>query len=223
MASYFNLTLDTTAPAGVSIDVGTVAGQQDITATIATSDTPTTNYQMKIWGDVDTSNDANVQATEGASSWITFATSKAIKLSSGDGSKTINVKVRDDVWNESSAQSDSVTLDTTAPTATISGPDVGKVSKVSGKRESAFSFSPDVAVQAYKVKVVPATNSIHSAGTQIPTTNGSVNMSGGSVSSGATVNCTIDGRDLETAAGIDGTHIVKVFVQETGSGIWSVA
>lgn len=226
MPAYFNLTLDTTGPAGVSINLASGAAYtalRAITATIGTSDGITTGYQMKIWGDVDGSADANIQPLEANSSWVTYSTSQAITLATGDGSKTVYVKVRDDVWNESAQQSDTITLDSTVPVLSItSGPDVTKVSKIAGKRTASFSFSPDVAISAYKVKVVPANSSIESAGAQIPTTNGSTNVSGGAVSAGGTVNVTIDGRDLELADSGDGAKVIKVFGQETGSGNWSV-
>jgi hypothetical protein len=224
MASHFNLVLDTTAPGGVTISLAAGASHtavRAITATIATSDGDTTGYQMKIYGDVDDTVNANIQPTEGASSWISFNTSQAVTLSTGDGSKTVNVKVRDDVYNASGASSDSITLDTTVPVLTITGPDVSKVSKQTGKRTASFSFSPDTALTAYKVKVVPNSGSLESAGTQIPTTAGSTNMSGGAVSAAGTVNCTIDGADLETASSGDGSKVVKVFGQEA-SGSWSV-
>ena len=224
MAAHFTLTLDTTAPAGVSISLAggaSFTAVRGITATIGTSDGDTTGYQMKIWGDVDNSVNSNIQTTEGASSWISYSTSQAVTLSTGDGSKTVNVKVRDDVNNESSAASDSITLDTSVPVITISGPDVAKVSKIAGKDTAAFSFSPDVAITAYKVKVVPSSGSLEDAGTQIPTTAGSTNMSGGAVGAGATVNCTIKGTDLETASSGDGAKTIKVFGQEA-SGNWSV-
>ena len=51
MANYFNLTLDTTGPAAPSISLesgATYATAQLVTATISTSDSPTTGYQMKI-------------------------------------------------------------------------------------------------------------------------------------------------------------------------------
>lgn len=177
---------------------------------------------MKVWGDVDTTVNANIQATEGASTWIAYNTTQAVTLSTGDGLKTVNVKVRDDVWNESTAASDTITLNTTVPVITITGPDVSKISKITGKRTASFSFSSDVALTAYKVKVVPANSSLENAGTQIPTTAGSTNMSGGATSAGATVNATIDGADLETASSGDGTKIIKVFGQAAGSGNWSV-
>lgn len=226
MASWFNLVLDTTGPAGVTITLAggaAYASVRDITAAIATSDGDTTGYSMKIYGDVDDSYaPSEYRELEANAPWITFATSKSIRLSSGDGSKTVSVKVRDDVWNVSTAASDAITLDTSVPVITISGPDVSKVSEIAGKRTASFSFSPDVALDAYKVKVVPATGSLEDAGTQIGTTNGSTNMSGGAVSSGATVNCTIDGRDLNAASAGDGNKIIKVFGRESGSQNWSI-
>lgn len=99
---------------------------------------------MKVYGNVDTSYNANIQDTEGASAWITYSTSQEVKLSSGDGSKIVYVKIRDDVYNESSQASDSITLDTSVPVVTInSGPDVTKISKQTGKRTCSFQFQAD--------------------------------------------------------------------------------
>lgn len=228
MTASFNLTLDTTGPAGVvaSINAGaTYATDDDVVVDITTTDPDTTGYQVKIWGDVDAAADPNIQATEGASSWITLANPHAVKLSSGDGVKTLTVRLRDDVWNQSSTASDSITLDTTVPVVNVTaGPTPTKISKIASKDVSTFDFSPTGDVAAYKVKVVPSTGSLHSAGTQIPTTAGSTNMSGGAVLSGATVTSTINGADLETASGgpgSDGSKIVKVFVQDA-AGNWSL-
>jgi hypothetical protein len=226
MASYFTVTLDTTAPAGVSISLAGGAATtnvQAITATIGTSDGDTTGYQMKIWGNVDESANANIQDAEGDSSWIAFSTSQSVTLSSGDGSKTVYVKVRDDVWNESAQQSDSITLDTSAPTPTLtSGPDVTRISKIAGKRTVTFSWQADVGFEEYKVKVVPATNSVHSAGTGLLTTNGSTNVSGsaGSYPAETPITTAIDGRDLDVASSGDGAKIVKVFVKDASNN-WS--
>lgn len=226
MASYFNLTLDTTGPQSPTFAIAagaSYATAQVTTGDFSTADADTTGYQVKIWGDVDTSYDADIQATEGASAWKTYSASVALKLSSGDGTKTLHAKIRDDVWNETSQLDDTIVLDTTVPVATVStGPDVSRISKISGKRVASFSFQADVAIQAYKVKVVPATSSIHSAGAQIGTTNGSTNMTGGSVAATTNVDCTIDGRDLDAADSGDGTKIIKVFVQDL-AGNWSTA
>lgn len=226
MANYFNLILDTLAPAGVTININSsaaYASTQLANLAIGCSDGVKTGYQMKIWGDVDTTYDANVKATEGTSVWVSYAATEQVKLSTGDGNKTLYVKVRDDVYNESAQASDSITLDTTLPVVTISvAPDVTKVSKVSGKDTCSFSFQTDTIFVEYKVKVVSATNATQDVGTQIPTTAGSTNMSGtGSFPATTNISCTIKGTDLETASSGDATKIVKVFSKDS-AGNWSV-
>ena len=218
MASYFNLILDTLAPSGVSISIN--SGAQYTTNTsvqlsISCGDSDTTGYQMKIWG-------ISGATTEKSASWETFSTSKTVTLPSGDGLKTVYVKVRDDVYNESSAASDSITLNTAVPAVTITGPDVTRISKVSPKNVAAFSFIVDCDFIEYKVKVVPSISSLESAGTTIATTNGSTNMSStGSFSASTAISCTITGADLETASSGDGSKIIKVFVKNS-AGTWSV-
>lgn len=219
MASYFNLTLDTLAPSGLSLLINNGAQYTTTTAVtlkIEVGDTATTGYQMKIWG-------IDGATTEAAASWQTFAESKSVNLTSGDGLKTVYVKVRDDVGNESAAVSDTITLNTAVPAVTITGPDKSKISKVNGYNSAAFSFVADVAFTEYKVCVVPAIASLQDAGTVIPTTNGSTNTSGtGSYKADTAVNVTIKGADLEAASSGDGVKIIKVFVKSE-AGIWSVA
>lgn len=228
MANYFNLVLDTTAPANPTISINggaAYANNQLVDLSIGTSDGSTAGYQMKIWGDVDPTYDANVQDTENSSIWITFADTKQIKLSSGDGSKTIYVKIRDDVWNVSAQVSDSITLDQTKPVVTVTNPDVSKISKITGKNVASFSFSCDSDFVEYKVKVVSASGAAHDTGILIPTTAGSTNMSGINETTpfpaSTPINCQIYGTDLETASSGDGTKIIKVFVKDV-AGNWSV-
>jgi len=225
MASYFTLTLDTTAPASpiISLEDGaTYASQQLITATISTGDGATTGYQMKIWGDVDTTYNASIQNNEVGSAWITYNTSQQIKLATTDGNKTIYLKIRDDVYNASAQASDSIILDTTVAVVSITGPDLSKISKQTGKNVSSFSFSSDSDFVEYKVKVVGATGASEDTGTLIPTTNGSTNTSGtGTYPSSTPVSVQINGADLELAASGDGAKIIKVFVKEA-NGSWSV-
>lgn len=218
MASYFNLTLDTLAPSGVSITINEGAQYTttaEVQLTIGCSDGDKTGYQMKIWG-------ISGATTESAASWETFSTSKVVTLPGSDGLKTVYVKVRDDVYNESSAASDSITLNTAVPAVTITGPDVTRISKVSPKNVAAFSFVADCDFVEYKVKVVPSISSLESAGTTIATKNGSTNMSAtGSFSASTSISCTINGADLETASSGDGSKIIKVFVKNS-AGTWSV-
>lgn len=227
-ASYVTVTLDTTGPASpsVSINGGAVyATSQVVTLTIGTADGDTTGYQMKVYGDVDTSYDASVQGSKAASTWISYATSKDIKLSSGDGAKTIYLTIRDDVYNESSEASDSITLDTSLPVVTVQAgsPDVSKISKVTGKDTVTIVWQSSQQYDAYKVKVVPATDSIHSVGTQIPDTAGSTNVQGSTANQPADTNVTttVKGADLETASSGDGSKIIKIFVQDD-AGNWSI-
>jgi hypothetical protein len=226
VASFFKVTLDTTGPQTPTFAIAAgaaVVNSQTTAVNFSTSDSSTSGYQVKIWGNVDVAFNAAIQATEGASEWITYNAEVAVKLSSGDGSKTLHAKIRDDVWNETAELSDSIELDTTSPIITISsGPEPTKVSKISGKRTVTFKFQSDSKLKAWKVKVVPSSASTESAGTLIGVTNGSTNMTGTTLEKETNEECTIDGRDLAEAAGPDGEYTVKVFGQDL-AGNWSTA
>lgn len=220
MASYFNLTLDTLAPSGLTLSINDGAlycTSTSVKLTIGLSDEPTTGYQMKIWG-------ISGAATEELASWETYATQKSVTLEAGDGLKTVHIKVRDDVGNESAEVSDDITLNTAVPVVTVTGPDKTKVSKVSSFDRAKISFTCDVQFEEYKVCVVPQNSSTQDAGATIPTTGGSVNTSGdaGSYPASTPIEVTITGADLESASGGDGVKIIKVFVRNE-AGTWSVA
>lgn len=214
MASYFNLTLDTLAP---TISEFLINGGASVTtsATVTLSITSADAASMKIWG-------INGVASESAASWETFASTKQVTLTSGDGSKTVYIKVRDSVYNESASSSATITLSTAIPSITITGPDVSVISEQSGKNVCTFSFTSSMALKAWKVKLVPANNSAHDAGTQIGTANGSTNMTGTTLAANTSEQCTINGSDLSVAAGgADGTYIIKVFGQASANDLWS--
>ena len=219
MAAYFNLTLDTTAPGGVTLNINNGAlyvSTTTVTLQIGCSDGDKTGYSMKIWG-------IQGATSEAQASWETYSASKQVSLTSGNGLKTVYVKVRDAVYNESSAASKSVTLNTSIPTVTITGPDVDIISKVTGKNTSTFNFTSDELFDEYKVGIVPAVNSAASACTVIGTTGGSANTSGsaGDYPAETNIQVTIKGSDYETAVGgSDGTYIVKCFVKNK-AGTWS--
>lgn len=181
MANNFLLTLDTIGPQDPSIIIA--AGVAAVPIQLAdlaiyTSDVDTTGYTMKIWGSVDLTEDPDVQDTEGNSAWISFNAVKQIKLSATDGTKTVYLKIKDDVGNVSSQTSDSVTLDMTAPTVVVmSGPTPAKISKIAGFNSSEFAWQADEVFTEYKIKVVANSGAAHSTGTLIPTTAGSDKMS----------------------------------------------
>lgn len=214
MASYFSLTLDTLAP---TISAFTINGGATVTtsASVTLNITSADAAAMKIWG-------INGVASEAAATWETFASSKSVTLTGGDGSKTVYIKVRDSVYNESSTSSATITLSTAIPTITITGPDVSVISEQSGKNIATFSFQSSMALKAWKVKLVPANNSAHDAGTQMGSTGGSTNMTGTTKAANTSVECKIYGSDLSTAAsGVDGTYIIKVFGQASANDLWS--
>lgn len=216
MASYF---IDTLAPQGLTIKLNN--GSQYTTSKVVqlainVTDESADGYQMKVWG-------IDGIAKESDAVWETLANVKDITLSTGDGLKTVYVKVRDDVYNETAVTSTSITLDTSVPAVTIIGPDVSRISKTSPKDVATFSFTSDVAFTEYKIKVVPSKSSLHDAGTLIGAANGSTNMSAtGTFKASTAISCKIYGKDLELASSGDGEKIIKVFVKNT-VGTWSVA
>jgi hypothetical protein len=217
MASYFQLTLDTTAPSGGSITLPSRASSVNVNATLSA----TGATYMKLYGDICATAGGSA-ISESDASWVAYSASAAIILTSTDGTKTVYAKFKDDVGNESTAASASIILDTTVPVVTIVGPDVATISKVAGYNVSAFSFSADEGFVEWSVRVVPSASSLHTAGTEIPTTGGSTNMHGTTATSADTaVNCTIYGADLETASSGDGAKIIKVFVKDS-TGNWSI-
>lgn len=232
MANYFSLTLDTTGPSNPSIRLNNNAQfstTELITASIGTGDSNIAGYQMKIWGDIDIAwakengliSSGSTTVTETTALWISYAASKQLKLSSGDGNKTVSLLLRDDVYNVSALVSDSISLDKTRPTVNITGPDVSKISKQDGKNVAAFSFTVDTSFVEYKVKVTTS-GADHSTGTQIGTANGSTNMVGtGTYAKATVINSTINGADLEAASAGDGTKVIKVFVKDE-AGNWSI-
>lgn len=226
MPGTFQLTLDTTGPQGVALvlDAGNPAYSTDnvVDAIATTTDPDTTGYQVKLWGDVDPAANANIQTTEAGSAWINLTATVAVTLSAGDGAKTINARLRDDVFNTSGIATDTITLDTTAPVITlISGPTPTKISEQATKDTSTVQWKADSDLQAYAVMVVPSTSSLHAAGAQIPNAAGSTNVSGGAVAANTTITTTIRGTDLKAASAGDATKNVKVFGQDV-AGNWSV-
>lgn len=227
MANYVTIYLDTTAPANPTITISggsAFATAQLVNLTIGTDDADKTGYEMLIWGDVDGTYDTKVQSTEGTSTWQAYNANPQIKLSAGEASKTINIRIRDDVRNASNVVFDSISLDTSIPTVTIvATPDATKLSRDTAKSTSSFTFSCNQSYVAYKVKLVGSAGATNDTGTQIPTAGGSTGVTGSGAFTSANVHTvTVKTTDLETAgANMNGANILKVFVQEA-SGTWSV-
>ena len=194
--SFFNLTLDTLGPVGTLV-IGTGAAKVNTAeVTLHINHKETDVVQMKIWGDVDTAFDNQIQATEGDSAWLSYSATKAIRLSTSEGSKTIYCKLKDDVSNEGSSFSATVTLDATVPVVTVtSGPTPAKISKITGKNTSEFAFQSSEDFVSYKVTVVSSSAATQETAVTIASTNGSTGVSGsaGNYTASTPISVTISG------------------------------
>ena len=224
MSNYVYITLDTTAPANPTVTIagGALAvSNQLVQLAISVDDADKTGYQMLIWGDVDTTYDTKVQDTEATSTWQAYSANPQVKLSTGDASKTINVRVRDAVNNASNVAIDSVNLDATIPTITVTYTAM-TISEQTGKDTFSFTFQSSDDFTDYKVMLVTSTGATDTQGTQIPTTAGSSNVQGtGSFTSATVTTVTLKAQDLRTAgANMNAQNIIKPFVKNV-AGVWS--
>ncbi len=102
--------LDTVAPSGSIVINGgaTYSNSTAVSLSLSASDGGSGVYQMRF------SNDNSSWST-----WETYGTSKSWTLISGDGTKTVYVQYHDNAMNVSSSFSDTIILDMTAPSGTI--------------------------------------------------------------------------------------------------------
>ena len=234
MANYVNLELDTLGPQGVSLVVND--GEAVSTVNVARiklscSDPDTTGYQIKLWG--------TLQApTEAEAKWSSFTTSGTHAVSAANGIKTIYVKVRDDVYNESPTVSASFKLSTDKPTVKDLYIGPAKVSLMEGKNIATGSFGYSENISAAKMMIVQDVNATHDNQTNIliPTTNGScfeyedgeklstdkMSFENKECDAIFTIIYNINAKDIAAVAPGDGVKIIKVFVKSAESGLWSV-
>ncbi len=233
MANYVNITLDTVAPAGVSVLVNGDAEKTTSSAVALTiaCEEAADGYQMKIWGTADS-------PTENDAVWETFQSTKNVVLPAGDGLKTVYVKVRDDVWNESATASDTITLYEKLPSLIGLAVNKSKVSLVEGQNKTVGSFAVDENIDAVKIMIVQNCNDSHDAatnisipvanGSKIETDNGDLSCIDGVLEAEELVDCVfvvsfdICAKDINSVAPGDGIKIVKVFVRSAETGSWSV-
>ncbi len=236
MSSYVNIILDTIGPSGVSLTINNGETKTTTTAvslSIACSDTDLTDYQMKIWGI------AGAETEENAV-WETYQATKTVTLPTRDGTKTVYVKVRDDVWNESAVASDTISLFTTIPTISEFGLTRTKLSLVDKKNVTNGGFSVDEHIDAIKIMLVDDINAPHNAPTNIsiPTTNGSyiyddtaadvyktdvLEVESDSIDRIQRIfEFEIYAADILAASPGDGAKLIKAFVRSSTSGNWSV-
>lgn len=229
MASSALITLDLTAPdAAVSIEGGaSVTTDQDVDLAITSAAADKT--WMKIYGDVDDAQAPGEYRTlEANAPWIAFDVAKTVRVSAGNGVKTVRVKIRDDVFNASGEVTDSITLDTTIPVITITAaPAPSKISKQATKDTAVLTFESDIALDQWKVNLTINANDPHSAGVVIPEAGGSETQ-GTALAAATSQQITIKGADLEAAGAAGGPdpegvdHTIKVFGRSAANQQWSV-
>lgn len=217
--SYFYLTLDTLAPQGLTVVLNKgvdYTSSPVVTLDVGCSDELKTGIQMKIWG-------IKTAPTEAEATWETYSATKQITLPDGDGLKTVYVKLRDDVLNESGVESASITLNTAVPTVSIQSQDVQKISKVAPKNICTIAWFADTNITEYKVCVVNSINATHDSGTVIATANGSDKTSGvEAIQANTVITTKINGTDFELAGAVANEQsIIKVFVKNE-AGTWSI-
>lgn len=219
MSSFFNLTLDTLAPQGVTLRINNGAektGSLSVTLAIGCSDADKTGYQMKVWGDI-----GDETLAETLASWEAYSASKTVSLTSGDGTKSVKIKIRDSVLNESVTVAATIELDTAVPTVSLTyGPDVTRISKVSGADVCTFSFTSDEPFVEYRVMVVDSTTTPYDEGNAIYEDNGSSGLSGtGEFAADEEITVKINALDYADAlsvgtSAVEKLGIVKVFVND---------
>ena len=234
MANYLNITLDTIAPSGVSVLINGNADKVTSTAVTLTatcSDADLNGYQMKIWGTAEA-------PTEDTAHWETYRETKNITLPSGDGVKTVYLKVRDDVWNESATASDSVTLFEKVPEITQFYINRSRISMNQGMNHVAGSIYVSENVDKVKLMLVQDANATYNSpsNVEIPKSYGSeiyddnddaecsdsVLELNGVISKELGITFTVYAGDIVTASPGDGVKILKVFVRSAETGRWSV-
>lgn len=234
MPNYTYITLDTKAPENVGIiaNGGADTTVKNIPVSISCSDDDKTGYEMKIWGTQEALNEEDAL-------WEPFLETKTVTLTNGDGVKTIYLKVRDDVYNESSEASCTVTLFTKVPSISISA-SLSKVSKMPGKDTTVISCVPDDDISAFKIVAVNNVNasydekeniSIGTRGGSGFTTDDYPSLANGEsleyqgaqtiCTKGNSIIFTLKSEDLEEASSGDGVKLLKVFVKSAHSGKWS--
>ncbi|TLN03737.1 hypothetical protein FDZ71_12375, partial [bacterium] len=101
--------LDTTAPAGTMAVSGGAAYTATVAVTVDSAVTDLSAIQMRV--------DPGTGAFGG---WLAYASSVATRLPSGDGTKTVRVEYRD-MTSHVTTLTDTIVLDTTAPSTTATG------------------------------------------------------------------------------------------------------
>ncbi|MFH2105483.1 MAG: metallophosphoesterase [Parcubacteria group bacterium] len=130
----------------ISVNSGaSVTNSRDVTLSFSASETP---FQMII------SEDQNFSG----SAWETYSTTKHFTLSSGDGTKTVYAKFRDQQYGETSVVNDTIILDTTSPVVSSSNTSANEIGLEGIARDTNIDFTiedsgSDIAIDTLDISI----------------------------------------------------------------------
>lgn len=250
--------LDTTVPSGTltlyEADDATLKAAVSSVATfvahLAITDDAVGKVYYKVWGDYTVGAQAAAGTTEPAD-WTEYTKTtgkdylviSGLSCTSGDGTKSVHAKAKDDAGNEITITSVSFVYDTTAPVVTIENVTDNDISKVHVYRNATTKYADEVKfdlaldsiitefkVCAYMTQAQATAVTDIGAEVAVPMTAGSLNMSGtGTHQATEVISCLIKGADYETAlvarGGVaggtaEGVHYVVAYVKDE-AGTWS--
>lgn len=222
------VSLDTSPPGNPALVINGGAlftATQPATVHLASSDYITGAADvadMKIWGDVDVTDNPSIQTFESDSAWLPFAVNTDVVLGITTGRKRLYARLRDSLGNTTPAFGAYIDYDPALPVVTVLVPPLNaKVSLVAGHDETTFSWESSTPFVEYLVRVMPTTASPYFGGSVIGSTNGSTNVAGtGTFPAATPIQTVIKSADLVAASPGDGPKILKVFVRDSG-GRWS--
>lgn len=235
MSDYIKLTLDTTPPEDVEMLINGGAAytfSRFVELKVSCADSDTQGYSIKVWGvdGVDDEDDAP---------WEEYFQSKLVSLSEGDGEKTVYVKVRDDLFNESDAVCDTVSY-RSSPIPFVKGltVDTSKIFSSGVRRTASLIWNVDKDFDAVKIMLVDDVNAAYDddSNISIPTANGShicgangkiistgdyMEIYNYKLSSNVGMSAVLYARDITAVSPENGIKVIKVFVRSCENGNWS--
>lgn len=215
----------------------------------ASDDNVSIYSKFQLYGDFSTTEDSTASTPSGT--WVTFEpdvgknymTVTGLYFSKNDGIKTVSLLVENTAGADYAVVSDTITLDRTPPTITVTNLSHNIISLKNEDRLDdehtpnckcntvTFEFTANEQLQDYKVCVINPTGYADTAASSeaavaIGTANGSVNMTaaGKPVAADEVIKCTLKGADLKAHPVVndkDGAYIVGVYGQDI-AGVWSL-
>lgn len=163
--------------------------------------------EMKVWGDIDPNfRRGEFGISEGGSRWVPYEPSFPVILSIGDGTKTVQIRIRNSSMVLTGALVAEVELDAAdTPHASILWSHVPRPLR-SGK-PTRIAWSPSADIDAWEIVLLPSTDALHADGVIV--------VDGESVSAGTLVHTLIDDGDIAAVdqyPSANGSRVLRLYV-----------